>query len=174
MRLTSLGREFGIHVIAATQHPTVEAVGSSIAKANFTMRLVGRAANADAARVAGHKDARFLLGDGDFLAVGAGPDVRLQVALIDERQLCQLPRRETTPKLDLDLDLDRVVDMCDDFDPVPEHVAQQMIAPAGIHALKSQHHIGQAKAQRVRDFADRLLAHLRQRGYTLYPLPDTH
>jgi len=50
-RINQVGRELGIHVIAATQHPTAAAVGS-VLKANFPVRIVGRVNSADDAKVA--------------------------------------------------------------------------------------------------------------------------
>ena len=82
VRLVSRGRAVGLHVVAATQKPTVAAVGSLV-QANFPTRIVGRVASAADARVAagrGGIGAESLLGRGDFLLVSGGTVVRFQGA----------------------------------------------------------------------------------------------
>lgn len=81
-RLLQRGREAGIHVVAATQKPTAAVIGSLI-KANFPVRLVGKVASPEDARVAsGWKGtgAERLMGKGDFIAVAEGKLHRFQAA----------------------------------------------------------------------------------------------
>jgi DNA segregation ATPase FtsK/SpoIIIE, S-DNA-T family len=91
-RLVQRGRQAGIHVIAATQHPS-SAILSSVMRANFPLRLVGRVVSADDARVASGRagtNAHLLNGRGDFLAVRGGENpIRFQVAYVDEKELKQ-------------------------------------------------------------------------------------
>ena len=89
VRLVSRGRAVGLHVVAATQKPTVAAVGSLV-QANFPTRIVGRVASAADARVAagrGGIGAESLLGRGDFLLVSGGTVVRFQGAYEDPAAL---------------------------------------------------------------------------------------
>ncbi len=82
-RLLQRGREAGIHVVAATQKPTAAVIGSLI-KANFPVRIVGKVASPEDARVAaGWKGtgAERLMGRGDFIAVAEGRMFRFQAAL---------------------------------------------------------------------------------------------
>jgi len=84
-RLVSVGRQWGIHVIAATQHPLTDAIGGSIANANFSMRLVGQVVNARNAYLASGVSgtgAEKLHGEGDFLAVVNGRPLRLQMGFV--------------------------------------------------------------------------------------------
>lgn len=81
-RLTQRGREAGIHIVAATQKPTAAVLGSLV-KANFPVRLVGRVASVEDARVASGwsgSGAERLLGRGDFIAVAEGRVIRFQAA----------------------------------------------------------------------------------------------
>lgn len=81
-RLVQRGRSAGLSVIACTQKPTAKAVGTLL-KANFPVRLVGRVASAEDARVAagiGGTGAEKLAGRGDFLLVAGGQLIRFQVA----------------------------------------------------------------------------------------------
>jgi DNA segregation ATPase FtsK/SpoIIIE, S-DNA-T family len=88
-RLAQRGREAGIHLVVATQHPSAAILGS-VMRANFPLRLVGRVASAQDAQVAagrGGTDAHMLHGRGDFLAISGGDHpIRFQVAHIAERE----------------------------------------------------------------------------------------
>lgn len=83
--ILAIGRSKRIHVIAATQKPTAAIVGS-VAKGNFTSRLVGRVLSAEDSRTAtGQAQLRceLLPGNGSFLRI-EGPDpVRLQGYYMD-------------------------------------------------------------------------------------------
>lgn len=91
-RLVQRGRQAGIHVIAATQHPS-SAILSGVMRANFPLRLVGRVVSADDARMASGRagtNAHLLNGRGDFLAVSGGENpICFQVAYVDEKELKQ-------------------------------------------------------------------------------------
>ncbi len=89
-RLAQRGREAGIHLIAATQHPSAAILGS-LMRANFPLRLIGRVASSQDALVAGGRggtEAHLLHGRGDFLAVSGGDQpIRFQAADIREREI---------------------------------------------------------------------------------------
>lgn len=75
--ILAIGRSKGINVLAATQKPLGAIVGS-VAKANFTSRLIGRVMSPDDSRVAAGISgvgAEYLPGQGAFLRV-EGMDVR--------------------------------------------------------------------------------------------------
>ncbi len=94
-RLTQRGREAGIHIIAATQKPTAAVLGS-LTKANFPVRLVGKVASADDARVASGwsgSGAERLLGRGDFMAVAEGRVLRFQAAHISPEEIREVVAR---------------------------------------------------------------------------------
>jgi S-DNA-T family DNA segregation ATPase FtsK/SpoIIIE len=81
-RLVQRGRSAGVSVIACTQKPTARAVGT-LMKANFPVRLVGRVASAEDARVAAGisgTGAENLAGRGDFLLIAGGRVLRFQAA----------------------------------------------------------------------------------------------
>jgi S-DNA-T family DNA segregation ATPase FtsK/SpoIIIE len=89
-RLVQRGREAGIHLVAATQHPSAAILGS-VMRANFPLRLIGRVVSAQDARVSagrGGTDAHLLHGRGDFLAVSGGAHpIRFQVANSDAGEI---------------------------------------------------------------------------------------
>ncbi|MBW7884597.1 MAG: DNA translocase FtsK [Caldilineaceae bacterium] len=89
-RLAQRGREAGIHLLACTQKPTAQLIGSAM-RANFPIRLVGAVAGRDEARYAtGIRDsgAEKLEGKGDFLLIARGDALRFQAAWISEQE-CQ-------------------------------------------------------------------------------------
>lgn len=91
-KLAAQGRAAGVHLLAATQHPTVEAFGDTSTRRNLAGKLALRVADPDASRVAvGGRLPRadYLLGAGDCYAVGPGACHRLQMAYVDERDISQ-------------------------------------------------------------------------------------
>ena len=85
-RLVQRGRSAGISVIACTQKPAANIVGTLL-KANFPVRLVGRVASAEDARVAagiGGTGAEKLAGRGDFVLIAGGQTIRFQVAQMNQ------------------------------------------------------------------------------------------
>jgi DNA segregation ATPase FtsK/SpoIIIE-like protein len=91
-RLTQRGRSAGIHLIACTQKPVSQVVGS-LAKANFPVRLVGRVTSPEDAKVAtgyAGTGADRLRGPGDFIAVTGGQMTRFQAAYVSTRELAAL------------------------------------------------------------------------------------
>lgn len=89
-RIAQRGRESGIHLVAATQHPAASIL-TGLLKANFPLRLVGKVASANDARVASGRagtNAHLLNGRGDFLAIASGDaSIRFQVPFINESDL---------------------------------------------------------------------------------------
>ncbi len=91
-RLVQRGRSAGISLIACTQKPTARIVGSLV-KANFPVRLVGRVASTDDARVAagiGGTGAEKLAGRGDFLLIASGEIIRFQAAYIKPEEIAAM------------------------------------------------------------------------------------
>jgi S-DNA-T family DNA segregation ATPase FtsK/SpoIIIE len=89
-RLVQRGREAGIHLVAATQHPS-SAILSSLMRANFPLRLIGKVTSAQDARTASGRagtNAHCLGGRGDFIAVSGGDEpLRFQVPHISPEDL---------------------------------------------------------------------------------------
>lgn len=88
-RILQVGRGLGIHVIGATQKPLASVIGS-VVKANFPVRLVGKVASSDDARVAsglGGSGAERLPGLGSFLLVHGSELRRVQAYLLGDGEL---------------------------------------------------------------------------------------
>jgi S-DNA-T family DNA segregation ATPase FtsK/SpoIIIE len=91
-RLVQRGREAGIHIIACTQKPSSQVIGTLI-RANFPARLVGKVVSPEDARVAagiGGIGAEKLTGRGDFVAVAAGQVLRFQAAYVSAAEMEQV------------------------------------------------------------------------------------
>ena len=91
-RLAQRGREAGIHLVACTQHPTARVIGSLV-KSNFPVRIVGSVASAEDAKVASglpRTGAQLLMGQGDFLLVARGRQLRVQGPYISDREIKRL------------------------------------------------------------------------------------
>jgi len=94
-RLVQRGRGTGFSLIACTQKPSSRVVGSLV-KANFPVRLVGRVASTDDARVAagvGGTGAEKLAGRGDFVLVAGAQMIRFQAAMIKPEEIESLSAR---------------------------------------------------------------------------------
>jgi len=89
-KLAAQGRAAGVHLLAGTQHPTVESFGDPTIRRNLSGKLALRVGDPDASRVAVGGNlprADYLLGAGDAYAVGPGACHRVQVALVDSREI---------------------------------------------------------------------------------------
>ena len=82
-RLAQLARAIGIHLIIATQRPSVNVI-TGLIKANFPARVAFKVTSStDSRTILDSKGAEQLIGKGDML-ISTGPDlVRLQCAFID-------------------------------------------------------------------------------------------
>ena len=170
-RIASIGGEFGLHLILATQYPQVKMLGSAELKRNITTRLCGKVDDATAAANAlglTGSGAEALQGYGDFLLKDFTGLSRLTVAKLEAHHVDQLPRGEARqlalpdpetiangPKL-----------LMRQPDPLePEQVALALFEPMGNTRLGKQLGIGSGKANRVNHFARSMRSWALANGY---------
>ncbi len=86
-RLAQLARAIGIHLIIATQRPSVNIITGAI-KANFPARIAFRViSSVDSKTILDHPGANQLIGRGDMLLSTGNEIVRLQCAFVDTPEL---------------------------------------------------------------------------------------
>ena len=82
-RLAQLARAIGIHLIVATQRPSVNVITGMI-KANFPARIAFRVMSAiDSKTILDASGANQLIGRGDMLYTGGNETIRIQCAFVD-------------------------------------------------------------------------------------------
>ena len=83
VRLAQKGRAAGLHVILATQRPSVDVI-SGVIKSNFPMRIAFRVASrTDSMTILDSPGAEKLIGRGDMLFSASIESERIQCALVD-------------------------------------------------------------------------------------------
>jgi S-DNA-T family DNA segregation ATPase FtsK/SpoIIIE len=86
-RLAQLARAIGIHLIVATQRPSVNVI-TGIIKANFPARIAFRVTSKiDSRTILDAQGADQLIGKGDMLYAGRSELVRLQCAFVDTPEI---------------------------------------------------------------------------------------
>jgi DNA segregation ATPase FtsK/SpoIIIE, S-DNA-T family len=159
MRLAQLARATGIHLVVATQRPSVDVI-TGLIKANVPSRIAfAVSSQADSRVILDMNGAERLLGRGDmlYLPIDAPKPIRAQGAFItasEVNRLVEFWARQSRPDNLLDVDVVPVGD--DEFarrdvDPLCYEAAKFIIETnyASTAALQSQFSIGHPRAVRV-------------------------
>ncbi|HEX3670994.1 MAG TPA: DNA translocase FtsK, partial [Candidatus Cybelea sp.] len=158
MRLAQLGRATGIHLVVATQRPSVDVI-TGLIKANVPSRIAfAVSSQADSRVILDMNGAERLLGRGDmlYLPIDAPKPIRAQGALITNAEVSRLVEfwaRQGRPDNLLDVEVVPVDDEIGrrDTDPLCYEAAKFIIESnyASTAALQSQFSIGHPRAVRV-------------------------
>jgi S-DNA-T family DNA segregation ATPase FtsK/SpoIIIE len=158
-RLTAKARAVGIHLIIATQRPSVDVI-TGVIKNNITARIAFQvASNADSRTILGTKGAEKLMGKGDMLLdPGNIPQAeRVQGALIQQKEIEFLTGyiREQRFEGSHTIDLEEVgVSVKEEFagaDPLLDEAAEFVVFAGEASASMLQTHlrVGYARARRI-------------------------
>lgn len=164
-RITQLARAAGIHLIVATQRPSVDVI-TGVIKANIPSRIAFAVSSAvDSRTILDHMGAEKLLGYGDmlYMPVGETSPIRVQGVFVSDhevKQICEFVSKQGKPKYDdafirLDtLDTTNGLDVsAEKSDPLYQEVKAFVISTnkASTSLIQRKFSIGYARAARIID-----------------------
>jgi S-DNA-T family DNA segregation ATPase FtsK/SpoIIIE len=166
-RLTALGRAAGIHLVIATQRPSVNVV-TGVIKANIPARIAFQVASMQDSRVIlDSQGAEKLLGKGDMLyEPGSGKAVRAQGVLVLDKEITRIVDfigAHAKPRFEQELaqKLKRNVNLPDgDASEEDEELVEQCIEVirqtnrASVSVLQRRLRIGYTRAARIMDLLE--------------------
>jgi len=164
-RLAQMARAVGIHLILATQRPSVDVI-TGLIKANFPSRISFRvAARVDSRTILDSIGAEQLLGRGDmlFLPPGSARLIRIHGAYVTEHEIARLTaflRKQARPDYDESVgrvekssEAAEVTDRDDLFDDAARFVVHN--GQASTSMLQRRFRIGFSRAGRLIDMMER-------------------
>ena len=173
-RLAQMARACGIHLVMATQRPSVDIITGSI-KANFPSRISFQVASKyDSRTVLGEIGAEQLLGNGDMLmSKNGGNIIRYQSAFISDNEVNKLIKEiKRSQKVDYLEELDKIIKNNDEyFDNLSEE--DEALISKSIDLIKSTNKASTSFLQRNFQIgynkAARVMEALEQRGVVSTP-----
>ncbi len=164
-RLAQMARAVGIHLILATQRPSVDVL-TGLIKANFPSRISFRvAARVDSRTILDSIGAEHLLGKGDmlFLPPGSARLIRIHGAFVSEKEIARLTSYlrkigkpafdETVGKAERTTEAAEVEERDELFDEAVRFVVQS--GQASTSMLQRRFRIGFSRAGRLVDIMER-------------------
>ena len=164
-RLAQMSRAAGIHLVIATQRPSVDVI-TGLIKANIPSRIAfAVSSNTDSRTILDESGAEKLLGDGDMLyyPVGAKKPHRVQGSFISDAEIERLVsfvKNQTDPEFEIDeeefddLSLDDIDEEEDEL--LGDAIKLVVEYRASISMLQRRLHIGHSRAARLVDRMEEL------------------
>jgi S-DNA-T family DNA segregation ATPase FtsK/SpoIIIE len=162
-RLAQMARAVGIHLVFATQRPSVDVI-TGVIKANFASRVAFRVISmTDSRTVLDRNGAETLLGNGDmlFLPTGKPDPVRLHGAFISSEETARVVgflRKQGPPRYDFDIKDERsmgklAASQADDlYEKAVEVVVGTQLGSTSL--LQRRLSVGYARAGRLMDLLE--------------------
>lgn len=165
-RITQLARAAGIHLIVATQRPSVNVI-TGVIKANIPSRIAFMVSSRpDSRTILDQSGAEKLLGYGDmlFLDNGASSPVRLQGVYIQDKEveeICNWVKSQATPAYEdafvmlkeINSQGGEVSDLAEEMDPLYPEVKNFVIVSrkASTSLIQRRFRLGYGRAARILD-----------------------
>jgi len=173
-RLAQMARACGIHLVMATQRPSVDIITGSI-KANFPTRISFQVASKyDSRTILGEVGAEQLLGNGDMLMTkNAGNIIRYQSAFISDSEVHKLIKEiKSSQSVEYLKELDEIIkNNIENFDSLDE--ADEELITKAIDLIKSSNKASTSYLQRNFQIgynkAARIMEALESRGVVSQP-----
>lgn len=165
VRLAQLARAVGIHLVIATQRPSVDVITGTI-KANIPSRIAfSVASQIDSRTILDSKGAEALIGRGDmlFMPIDATKPMRVQGCYVNETEIekiCQFWREQEKPNYAFDPAEFEAVDPVrasgdfgDDVDPMWEEVVRYSVESGQVSTsmIQRKFRLGFQRASRLLD-----------------------
>jgi S-DNA-T family DNA segregation ATPase FtsK/SpoIIIE len=171
-RLAQLARAAGIHLILATQRPSVNVI-TGIIKANLPCRIAFKVASkVDSRTILDTGGAETLLGYGDMLVSTPGPlgILRAQGALVSDDEIGQIVTflRERNGEPHYAQEVQEQIDLGGDSDPSTGEEWEDELIPQALGIIRSHQHASTSFLQRKLKIgynrAARIMELLREKG----------
>ncbi|MDR2377494.1 MAG: DNA translocase FtsK 4TM domain-containing protein [Puniceicoccales bacterium] len=171
-RLAQLARAAGIHLILATQRPSVNVI-TGIIKANLPCRIAFKVASkVDSRTILDTGGAETLLGYGDMLVSTPGPSgiLRAQGALVSDGEIEQIVSflRERNGEPRYAQEVQEQIDLGGDSDPSTGEEWEDELIPQALGIIRSHQHASTSFLQRKLKIgynrAARIMELLREKG----------